>query len=260
MARRDGSWCDCGRLERCKHGGGLPKPEGQRNARALRDTADWCRRDGLRITPGALRRARRRTGEAQRAAWSLRCPTGSPLSAHQVARTSIWLSASLRHSIVTPHMPRCDVADWLPQETPLQNIVAHQNTESVSISFTITFPIITRMKFGMTLRHVVSTRWSLVTSWSVWRKRMDHVKEEQNNIYYITVRQLERATWNNEIGLVSYFVFIFWYISRPWLIGEQCFGPCRRSCMDCAYSKCVSWMLSVFLAFSLWTLFFFRIR
>ena len=34
---------------------------------------------------------------------------------------------------------------------------------------------------------------------------MDHVKVEQNNIYYITVRQLERATWNNEIGLVSYF-------------------------------------------------------
>ena len=67
---------------------------------------------------------------------------------------------------------------------------------------------------------------------------MDHVKEEQNNIYYITVRQLERATWNNEIGLVSY--FIVWYISRPWLVGEQCSGLCRRSCMDCAYSKCVS--------------------
>ena len=40
----------------------------------------------------------------------------------------------------------------------VQNIVAHQNTASVSISFTITFPIITRMKFGMTLQHVVSTR------------------------------------------------------------------------------------------------------
>ena len=39
---------------------------------------------------------------------------------------------------------------------------------------------------------------------------MDHVKEEQNNIYYITVRQLERAMWNNEIGLVSYFVLFFW--------------------------------------------------
>ena len=69
---------------------------------------------------------------------------------------------------------------------------------------------------------------------------MDLVKEEQNNIYYITVGQLERATWNNEIGLVSYFVLFFGYISRPWLVDEQCFGPCRRSCMDCAYSKCVS--------------------
>ena len=69
---------------------------------------------------------------------------------------------------------------------------------------------------------------------------MDHVKEEQNNIYYITVRQLERAMWNNEIGLMSYFVLFFGYISRPWLAGEQCFGLCGRSCMDCAYSKCVS--------------------
>ena len=68
---------------------------------------------------------------------------------------------------------------------------------------------------------------------------MDHVKEEQNNIYYITVRQLERETWNNEIGLVSYFVLFFLKISRPWLVGEQCFGPCRRTCMNCAYSKCV---------------------
>ena len=49
---------------------------------------------------------------------------------------------------------------------------------------------------------------------------MDRVKEGQNNIYYITVRLKERATWNNEIGLVSY--FIVWYISRPWLVGEQC--------------------------------------
>ena len=40
----------------------------------------------------------------------------------------------------------------------LQNIVAHQNTASVSITFTVTFPIITRMKFGTTLQHVVSTR------------------------------------------------------------------------------------------------------
>ena len=56
---------------------------------------------------------------------------------------------------------------------------------------------------------------------------MDHVKEEQNNIYYITVRQLERAMWNNEIGLVSYFVLFFGYISRPWLAGEQCFGLCE---------------------------------
>ena len=42
---------------------------------------------------------------------------------------------------------------------------------------------------------------------------MDHVKEEQNNIYYITVRQLERATWNNEIGLVSYFIFLVYLTS-----------------------------------------------
>ena len=42
---------------------------------------------------------------------------------------------------------------------------------------------------------------------------MNRVKEGQNNIYYITVRLMERATWNNEIGLVSY--FIVWYISRP---------------------------------------------
>ena len=55
---------------------------------------------------------------------------------------------------------------------------------------------------------------------------MDHVKEEQNNIYYIIVRQLERATWNNEIRLMSYFVLFFEYISRPWLPGEQCFGLC----------------------------------
>ena len=44
---------------------------------------------------------------------------------------------------------------------------------------------------------------------------MNRVKEGQNNIYYITVRLKERATWNNEIGLVSY--FIVWYISRPWV-------------------------------------------
>ena len=54
---------------------------------------------------------------------------------------------------------------------------------------------------------------------------MDRVKEGQNNIYYITVRLKERATWNNEIGLVSY--FIVWYISRPWLVGEQCSGLCE---------------------------------
>ena len=40
----------------------------------------------------------------------------------------------------------------------VQNIVAHQNTASVSITFTVTFPIITRRKFGTTLQHVVSTR------------------------------------------------------------------------------------------------------
>ena len=51
---------------------------------------------------------------------------------------------------------------------------------------------------------------------------MNRVKEGQNNIYYITVRLMERATWNNEIGLVSY--FIVWYISRLWLVGEQCSG------------------------------------
>ena len=39
---------------------------------------------------------------------------------------------------------------------------------------------------------------------------MDRAKEGQNNIYYNTVRLKERATWNNEIGLVSY--FIVWYI------------------------------------------------
>ena len=53
---------------------------------------------------------------------------------------------------------------------------------------------------------------------------MDRVKEGQNNIYYFTVRLKERATWNNEIGLVSY--FLVWYISRPWLVGEQCSGLC----------------------------------
>ena len=47
---------------------------------------------------------------------------------------------------------------------------------------------------------------------------MDHVKEGQNNIYYIPVRLKERATWNNEIGLVSY--FIVWYISRLWLVSS----------------------------------------
>ena len=67
---------------------------------------------------------------------------------------------------------------------------------------------------------------------------MDRVKEGQNNIYYITVRLKERATWNNEIGLVSY--CIVWYISRPWLVGEQRTGLCGRSCMDCAYSNRVS--------------------
>ena len=51
---------------------------------------------------------------------------------------------------------------------------------------------------------------------------MDRVKEEQNNIYYITVRLMERATWNNEKKLVSY--FIVWYISRSWLVDEQCSG------------------------------------
>ena len=50
---------------------------------------------------------------------------------------------------------------------------------------------------------------------------MDLVKEEQNNIYYITVRQLERATWNNEIGLVSYFVLFFGIFHVPgWLVSS----------------------------------------
>ena len=44
-------------------------------------------------------------------------------------------------------------------------------------------------------------------------KRMDLEKEEQNNICYITVRQLERAMWNNEIGLVSYFVLFMVYFT-----------------------------------------------
>ena len=52
---------------------------------------------------------------------------------------------------------------------------------------------------------------------------MDRVMEGQNNIHYITVRLKERATWNNEIGLVSHFVCD---ISRPWLVGEQCSGLC----------------------------------
>ena len=49
---------------------------------------------------------------------------------------------------------------------------------------------------------------------------MDRVKEGQNNIYYITVRLKERATWNNEIGLVSY--FIGWYIFHVpgWLVSS----------------------------------------
>ena len=42
---------------------------------------------------------------------------------------------------------------------------------------------------------------------------MDHVKEEQNNIYYITVRLQERATWNNVIGLVSYFILFLVYFT-----------------------------------------------
>ena len=67
---------------------------------------------------------------------------------------------------------------------------------------------------------------------------MDRVKEGQNNSYYITVRLKDRATWNNEIGLVSY--FIVWFFPRPWLVNELCFGICGRSCMDCAYSNCVS--------------------
>ena len=51
---------------------------------------------------------------------------------------------------------------------------------------------------------------------------MDRVKEQQNNIYYITVRLKNVQRGIIEIGLVSY--FIVWYISRPWLIGEQCSG------------------------------------
>ena len=39
---------------------------------------------------------------------------------------------------------------------------------------------------------------------------MDLVKEEQNNIYYIMVRQLERATWNNVDRTRVLFCFIFW--------------------------------------------------
>ena len=50
---------------------------------------------------------------------------------------------------------------------------------------------------------------------------MDHVKEEQNNIYYITMRQLERAMWNNEIGLVSYFVLFLGIFHVPgWLVSS----------------------------------------
>ena len=46
----------------------------------------------------------------------------------------------------------------LAPDLPVQNIVAHQDTASVYITFTVTFPIITRMKFGTTLQHVVSSR------------------------------------------------------------------------------------------------------
>ena len=49
---------------------------------------------------------------------------------------------------------------------------------------------------------------------------MDHVKEEQNNIYYITVRLLERATWNNEMGLVSYFNFLVFFHVPGWLVSS----------------------------------------
>ena len=39
-------------------------------------------------------------------------------TAHPATSTLSWLSASLRHSTVTPRVPFCDVSDWLPQETP----------------------------------------------------------------------------------------------------------------------------------------------
>ena len=49
---------------------------------------------------------------------------------------------------------------------------------------------------------------------------MDHVKEEQNNIYYITVRLKERATWNNE-DTDSCLILLFGIFHAPWLVGEQ---------------------------------------
>ena len=86
---------------------------------------------------------------------------------------------------------------------------------------------------------------------------MDHVKEEQNNIYYITVRQLERATWNNEIGLVSYFVLFFgifhvlgWLVSsasdfvegRAWTahtasVSRECFQYSSLSVLGHSFSS-----------------------
>ena len=49
---------------------------------------------------------------------------------------------------------------------------------------------------------------------------MDRVKEGQNNIYYITVRLKERATWNNEIGLVLYYFFGIFHVPG-WLMSSD---------------------------------------
>ena len=86
----------------------------------------------------------------------------------------------------------------------VRKIAAHQITASDLNTFTITFLINMRMKFVMT------TTWSLMMSWAVWRKRSDCVKEEQNNITTSPWEQLdthaylvgEQCTWN------------LWYVVR----------------------------------------------
>ena len=87
---------------------------------------------------------------------------------HERMTVAMALAEKLHHSAQRPEMAiagvwgnelNCTATIRDPPPSPLlQNIVAHQNTASVTMSFTITFPITTSMKFGMTLQHVVSTR------------------------------------------------------------------------------------------------------